>query len=207
MVRSPLRGCPLDADGWHEPQRHCVSPRQFCDGSGAGVEMRDTEGADLHRPDAIGDFFKAEIVTLEGAPEEEDFVVPGDTAIRPHPPQLEMTRVYEARQPGRQRPRGWLIVGGRRRLPQRLMGPLVVVLPTELRKAPLLRGTSGRWRAGRLSLQHRVELLMGTVLLWVPGQNTLRLNPQLQPPDRQARQAPEASAGKGRPVVASHPSR
>ena len=88
-----------------------------------------------------------------------------------------------------------------RLLTQRFMGPLLVVAGSKVLKGPLLPLPGGLGRAGGLRLQRPVQPLQPPVLFRMPWLNALREDLQLDPPHGQGRQAAQAHAGKGRPVV------
>ena len=69
-----------------------------------------------------------------------------------------------------------------RLLPQGFVGPLLVVLPAELVKGPLLRSSVPPGWTGYLPFQGPVQPLQPSVLFRVPRFYPLRQDPQLHPP-------------------------
>src|SRR5688572_12526188 len=84
---------------------------------------------------------------------------------------------------------------------QGLMGPLVIVFRTEPIEATLLGAGMRRGRSRGVRLEHRMKLLMRAILFGMAEGDPLRDNPQAHPPDRESRQAGEAGARKGAPVI------
>jgi hypothetical protein len=84
------------------------------------------------------------------------------------------------------------------------VGPLVVVPGAELVEGSLLGSQRGaRWPRG-LTLEGAVKPLRASVLLRLARLDPLRPNSQLQPPDRQAAEAPWTHRSEGCAVVGAH---
>src|SRR5947209_13541992 len=89
----------------------------------------------------------------------------------------------------------------RRPLPQRLMRPLLVIVPSERIKASLLFGRIRCRRLRGLLLQCAMHTLVPTVLLRRCRPNEVRLDPKLEPPRRQPRQTARSARAEWRSVI------
>ena len=87
------------------------------------------------------------------------------------------------------------------------MRALIVVVASEVIERALLLGHRLRWLLGRALLEGAVKPLETSVLLGVSGLDALGNDTELDPPNAQRRQAAQCFGGKGRPVIASDPSR
>src|SRR5215212_9290657 len=94
------------------------------------------------------------------------------------------------------------IATGRHIVRQGRVRALVVVLETEATEAALLRRRIARGWPRRFGFEHRMKLFVRSVLVRAAEGDSLRDNPEADPPHRQPGQAPEAGAGKRPAVVA-----
>ena len=122
---------------------------------------------------------------------------PLDLPVRPDAPHLVrrvIPRVLEPRGVGPGRGR---IDARRRRLAERFVRPLRIELAPHAIEPPLAAPRRRRRRRRRLLLQRQMKALVPAILLRMPGVDPIELDPQLQPPHRQAARAGPA------PVVAN----
>src|SRR5208283_5505998 len=90
--------------------------------------------------------------------------------------------------------RGW-------RLPQRFVGPDVVVVAAEAVEDQLLLDGVVAWWPGGLFAERPMHALVPTILLGVPRLDALGLDPKLHPPDRQLAEPSDTRRGERRTVV------
>ena len=64
----------------------------------AFIEAREQDGAEVNRPDAIVDFFEADMVRVEGGGEVQQSGLKADCARIGHALHQEVARVFERRQ-------------------------------------------------------------------------------------------------------------
>ena len=89
----------------------------------------------------------------------------------------------------------------RRRLLERLMGALLIVMAAEGVEALLLFGCRFRRGLGGLSLQRLVHALVPTVVLGARGPDIARLDTKLQPPHRKPGQATGTTKTEGGAII------
>ena len=129
---------------------------------------------------------------VEVAPPTDLTAVMGAPHGQRHTPAPEATAVT---------PRRALVVIRRRCLTQRLMGPLLVVVPPEDGEAPALRPQArGRWR-GRLQNHRPMQTLQASILLRLARIDPLRQHTRLHHLHRKRRQAASPHRTKRWPVV------
>src|SRR5580700_4572237 len=115
--------------------------------------------------------------SLQGVGHEYVLGSPAYLSTRGNPPHLPAFRVLDLGQAARIRSRRRCVAGGRRGLPQRFVGSLLVVLPSELVEASLLRSTIAGRRTSRGLLQRAMHPFMPAVLLRLGRLNPLRHDP------------------------------
>ncbi len=129
------------------------------------VEAPEHEWSECDRPDPIVDFLEGDVLFGQHVADVHPVIVPPDAAVATHPAHFAVRGILERGESRRVRTRGRRVPTDRRRLRQRLMGTLQIVLSAERIKAALL-GTSvllGRFR--RLSFQGAVQAFVASVLL------------------------------------------
>src|SRR4030095_12801536 len=110
-------------------------------------------------------FFNPHVCSVQRSPKKDAVLMPQHTPIRSDATDVEVAGIVEPRQTGGHRAgRGRVVVGGRG-VTQRLMRPLVVVEPTKVGEAPLLRARGGGGRPRGVRLEDLVKLLMRGVFL------------------------------------------
>src|SRR5262245_55704654 len=135
---------------------------------------------------AVG-FGESYELTCERLTDEHLLATPLDHAIPAQAANLMISvvpRIYQAR---RQSTSRWLPMCSRRRLLERLMRTLLVVVLAEAVEPPLLLGRRCSCRLRRLCLQCTVHALVTTVVLRARWRDVARLDAELQPPHRQCR--------------------
>src|SRR6266568_2175942 len=137
---------------------------------------------------------------------EEDIVFfPAEMAVAVDGAYEHVVLVVDLRFPRRIGARRSLVHTGRSLHGERLMRPYLVIVLTEAIQFALL-GTPVLSRA-QLLLEGAVHAFVSSVLLRMSGLDAFRHDAQLDPPDRQPRQAAERRRGERRPVVGADGSR
>ena len=126
---------------------------------------------------------------------------PTDLTAVMHSAHLMVSAILRLPQATAVTPRRALVVIRRRCLTQRLMGPLLVVVPPEDGEAPALRPQArGRWR-GRLQNHRPMQTLQASILLRLARIDPLRQHTRLHHLHRKRRQAASSHRTKRWPVV------
>ncbi len=166
----------------------------------AAIDKAEVVAAKAHDMVAVVELSEADEFADQSLADEGVLASPFDFAPRAHPPRLMVgvvPRVLDAR---RHRARRGRIEVGRRPLPERLVRPLLVIVTAERVEARLLLiGVGGRRPRGLL-LERTMHALMAPVLLRRGGPDEMRLDAELEPPGRKARQSACALEPKGAPL-------
>src|SRR5690606_19905750 len=143
------------------------------------------------RPLSLAVLSQSDVLTLQSLGEEDAQTSPAEASAAGDEAYVLAIRISERLQSPRPRigPRRGCVVLRRGRVPECLMRTHVVEVPPPLGEARVLpRHGLGRRMNGFL-FQGTMHPLMHTVLLRSPGANALRIDAQVNPPDRERRQA------------------
>src|SRR5450755_999 len=175
---------------------------------GLTVDEAKVDIGEAHDPVALLGLGDAGELADEGFTDEDEVATPFDLAIGSHPAHRVVGVVPGILHFGRIGPGRGAIAAGRRVLVESLMGSDVVEVLAEVLEPGLLLGRArGGW-AGGLGLERAVHALVTAVLLRLAQLDSLELNPELDPMNREPGQAPGTGrAGKGVAIVASDGSR
>ena len=152
--------------------------------------------AEVQRPNAIGDFLKADAMGLQSGRQVQQPGLEANGAGVGDALHEEMAGIFERGQRARVRPGRWAIERAGCAAPQELMRTLLVVLPAKSIKRALLDRERGPRRPDRALREGFVPALVSPVLLRVRRQDALVLNAQAEPPDMERREAMQRRRGE-----------
>src|SRR5947199_2526359 len=134
--------------------------------------------------------------------------MPPDGAVRLNATELEVRWIVEGWHAARERTTRGSVVRGRWRVAERFMGPALVELAPPALETRLLARAGGTRRARRFGFERAMHPLMHPVLLRRTALDPLRANAEVQPPDRERRQAAERVRGReGNAVIGANDAR
>ena len=133
------------------------------------VEPSEQDGAEVERPDAVVDFFQADVVLDDAGADVDPPLLPADAAVAADASDFEVAGIFQRREPLGIGARGRLIEGSRGLVLEPLVWPLVVELVAEGVEETLLGSGVGGGRASRLGLEGSVHPFVAAVLLGVEG--------------------------------------
>jgi len=159
------------------------------------------DGTEIDVEEAPVNLFQSDVVASEQGSDEDAVRVPADASVARDETGLEMARVGDGLELFGEGPRGRFVEIGRHGTVEGLVGADVVVLGAEGIESPLLAAEVRAGWPGGLSLEDEVHVLVLAVLLGTSGLDELRLDPELDEPNREAREPPEGVGGEGGSVV------
>jgi hypothetical protein len=165
------------------------------------LESAQGHGTEVQIPDPVVRLLEAYPLADEGFADEQAAALPLDLAICANPPSLIVAGILQLVQMLRVLSSRRCVELRRRPLAQRLMGALLVEIRLESVEAPLLSPQVPGGRTSRVRLQGSMHPLVTPVLLRVTRLDQKRLDPELDPPHRQTRKAPESPRTERAPVV------
>src|SRR5262249_54549075 len=133
--------------------------------------------------------------------DKDQLARPFDLAIAAHPADRDVGLIMRLLDPLRIGPRRGLVPRSRCLLSQRLVRPLAVVDRAKLLEPLLLSWQAGGRRCRGVLLERAMNPLVSPILLRLARNNPFRPDAELDPPDRQPRQAAHPGRGKRRTVV------
>src|SRR5678816_4527440 len=117
------------------------------------AQAAESQGPEVNIPHPVVDLLKADVFAHADRGDIDPAAVPPDASVGADVPNLEPVRVFERRQPIRQRARPRGVARRRRLLVERLMRPLVVELGANAIEATLLPRAISCRGTRRLGLQ------------------------------------------------------
>jgi hypothetical protein len=169
------------------------------------VESAEQYGSEIEGPEAVVDFFEADVFLEQAVADVDPALLPSDAAVFADLSDFEVSGVLGWRETWRQGSRGGLVEIGGRPVLERFVRPLVVELGSERIEAALLGGSVASGGSCGLSLQRPMHAFVTAVLLGMGGLDQLGTDPQADPPDREAREAADGGGcGKGDAVVGAN---
>src|SRR5882672_4980173 len=171
--------------------------------SAAAVDQTDVAVAEAYHMIAGFEFGDANQLADQRLGDENALAFPHDLARAAHAPDLVIGIIPRLLEAIRHFPPRWRVDLVRRSLAERLVRPLLVVVPAEGVEAPLLLGRIRGRRSRGLGLEGAMHALVAAVLLRRGRMDEVRLDAELDPPRRQSRQAAGAGRTERRAVVAT----
>lgn len=165
------------------------------------VQTSQQHTTEVNGPDGVISLLETDMLGAQRIPQKDSAVSPFDVTVGRNPADLEVTRIDDLGLAERVGPFGGPIQFTWKAVLQRLVRPIVVVLCSKPIETALLRLCVARHRPSGLGLESFVHPLVRTILLGPSGHDQNGLDVELDPPNREPRQARQSWAGKRRTVV------
>src|SRR6188472_2644946 len=156
---------------------------------------------EVHIPFSVVDLDEPDVFTAERLTDIDPLLVPADAAVITNAADFIMARILERGKPRRIRARGRGIVGGGRRILERLVRAERVEFLAPGGEAVLLRTLRVTRRARAPAFECAMHAFVPAVLLRRGGLDEVGQDPEANPPDGERREPAERLGGKRDAIV------